>query len=249
MNFALKLSYLGTNYSGWQLQNNVPTIQGEIQKAVEKIFCMPFAVNGCSRTDAGVHALEYVCAFKDAPDFDIKKLPVALNTYLPYDISVLDAVEVPYDFHPRYSVVKKEYIYRIYNSKIRNPFIYGREHIYKHHINEIICNSLANECVGTYDFASFMASGSSITDTVRTIYSFDVFREGNSIVFKVCGNGFLYNMVRIMVGTVIDSFEGKIKIPMKELILAKDRKLAGQTMPACGLYLNKTFYDREYFLV
>ena len=247
MNFALKISYLGTNYSGWQIQNNVPTIQGEIQKAVEKIFCEQLVVHGCSRTDGGVHAKEYICLIKDASDFDANKLPIALNTYLPYDISVSDAVIVPDSFHPRFSTIKKEYVYKIYNSKIRNPFVHGRTHFFKKHLDEALCDKIAKEFIGTYDFCSFMAAGSSITDTVRTIYSFDVFRENDVINFKVCGNGFLYNMVRILVGTIIDIHEGKIRISVKEIIDSKDRKRAGQTMPACGLYLNKTYYEKDYF--
>ena len=247
MNFAIKLSYLGTNYSGWQLQPNVPTIQGAMQNAVKKILCKELTVHGCSRTDAGVHAMEYVCSVFDAPSFDAKKIPLALNTYLPCDISVSSAVSVPEDFHPRFSALKKEYIYKIYNSRIRDPFSVDRAYMYKRPLDEIKCREIASQFVGTFDFASFMAAGSTVTDTVRTIYSFDAWREGNEVFFKVCGDGFLYNMVRIMVGTIINSCEGKITQSIGDIISAKDRTLAGQTMPACGLYLNKVFYDNNYF--
>ena len=247
MNFALKLSYKGTNYSGWQIQNNVPTIQGEIQKAVNRVFCEDYTVNGCSRTDAGVHALEYVCALHNVKEFNVEKLPLALNTYLPDDISVIDAAIVSDDFHPRFSALGKEYVYVVYNSKHGNPFSNDVSYRYKRPLNEVLCNEFASEFVGTFDFTSFMAAGSTITDAVRTIYSFEVYRKGNYVFFKVSGNGFLYNMVRIMVGTIINSFEGKINLPIKEIILAKDRKIAGQTMPANGLFLNKVFYETNVF--
>jgi tRNA pseudouridine38-40 synthase len=247
MNYAIKLTYSGTNYCGWQIQNNVPTIQGAMETAVKKLFCRDFTVHGCSRTDAGVHALEYVCMIKEAPDFDPSKLPYALNTYLPENIAVLDATCVPESFHPRFSALKKEYIYKIYSSRIRNPFMNNKAYMYKRPLDEIKCNEIAKEFVGTYDFCAFMASGSAITDTVRTIYSFDVYSEGGIIFFKVCGDGFLYNMVRIMVGTILNSFEGKLKLPIKDIILSKNRTLAGQTMPAYALYLNKVFYEKDLF--
>lgn len=247
MNFALKISYSGINYCGWQIQNNVPTIQNEIQKAVSKIFNGEYSVCGCSRTDAGVHALEYVCMVKDAPEFDYKKLPLAMNTYLPNDIAVIDSSMVEDWFHPRFSAIKKEYIYKIYSSRIRNPFLNDRAYMYKRPFDVIKCNEIANQFVGEYDFSSFMASGSVITDTVRKIFSFDVYREGDLFIFKVCGNGFLYNMVRIMVGTVLNSYEGKIPLSISEIIQAKDRTKAGQTMPPYGLYLNKVFYEKDVF--
>lgn len=248
MNFAIKLSYLGTAYSGWQIQNNVPTVQEAVSKAIEKVFCKEYTVYGCSRTDAGVHALGYVCMIKNVPHFDVKKIPFALNTYLPCDISVLDAVEVDDLFHPQFNALKKEYIYKIYVSKIRNPFLNERAYMYKRCFDEIECNKLASQFVGTFDFASFMASGSTITDTVRTIYSFNVSREDENVTFKVCGNGFLYNMVRIMVGTVLNSYEGKLKMPINDIILSKNRTNAGQTMPPYGLYLNKVYYENDLFL-
>lgn len=247
MNIAIKLMYSGTKYCGWQIQNNVPTIQDEVQKAIKTVFCKEFSILGCSRTDAGVHALEYVCMIKDAPVFDVNKLPLALNTYLDDDISVIDAVEVPDTFHPRISAIKKEYVYKIYNSKIRNPFLNNRAYMYKRPIDDIKCNELAKEFVGKHDFASFMASGSTITDTVRTIFYFDVYRDEDNVIFKVCGDGFLYNMVRIMVGTVIGSSEGKLKHSISEIIDLKDRRYAGQTMAADGLYLNKVFYEEDIF--
>ncbi len=247
MNIAIKISFKGSNYSGWQLQNNVPTIQGEMQKAVKKIFCKEYTVHGCSRTDAGVHAIEYVCAVKDVPFFPVEKLPIALNTYLPNDISVLDAVSVNDDFHPRFSATGKEYIYKVFNSRIRDPFSIDNSYMYKKPLDENECQKYASMCVGKFDFASFMASGSTVTDTVRTVYSFDVWREGKFVYFKIHGDGFLYNMVRIMVGTVINAYEGKIKIPVKDVIFSKNRTLAGQTMPPHGLHLNKVFYCNDFF--
>ncbi len=243
MNYAIKLSYSGTNFSGWQIQNNVPTIQGAVEKAVKKLFGNDFTVYGCSRTDAGVHALEYVCMIKLAPDFDPTRMPLALNTYLPEDIAVLDVAVVDDSFHPRFCALKKEYIYKVYSSRIRDPFLNNRAYMYKRPLDEIKCNELAKEFVGTFDFSSFMASGSSITDTVRTIYSFDVYSEGNTIVFKVCGNGFLYNMVRIIVGTLIEVAFGRFSpYDIKNIIESRDRTKAGMTAPPEGLYLNRVTY-------
>ncbi len=242
-NLRLWLTYNGTAYHGWQIQDNADTVQGQLESAIEQIFCERISVNGCSRTDAGVHANEFCCNFRTEKAFTCEIVVRALNAKLPLDIVVLRCEEVPLDFHARFDTKSKEYIYKIWNSDVRNPFLLDTVFQYKYKLDEAKLDKAAKDFVGTYDFSAFCASGSSVQDTVRTIKSASVTRDGDMVVFRVEGDGFLYNMVRIMVGTLIYINEGKIgENEIKNIILSGDRKRAGKTVSPEGLYLNKVNY-------
>ncbi|MBO4445726.1 MAG: tRNA pseudouridine(38-40) synthase TruA [Clostridia bacterium] len=242
----LKLKYIGTAYHGWQVQENAVSVQQTLQDAVEAIFGERLDVTGCSRTDAGVHANMYCCTIRTDSDIDCFRLMGALNAKLPDDISVFACEDVPEDFHPRYSATAKQYIYRINNAKAPDPFLEGRALHYKTPIDEVKLNKAAQAFVGTHDFTGFCGAKSDIEDCTRTVYEASVTRDGDVVTFSVTGDGFLYNMVRIMVGTLLFVNEGKIDADdIPRIIENKDRKAAGKTAPACGLYLNKVFYGGE----
>ena len=240
------IAYLGVNYSGWQVQNNAVTVQQCLQDGVEALFGVRYNVTGCSRTDSGVHANSFCCSVSLGTDFcsiPAYKLPIALNRYLPEDISVLSAQYVSDDFHPRYDVKYKEYEYIIWNSPIRNVFLSNRAYCYPKRLDERLMNAAAKHFVGRYDFSAFMSAGSSVTDTVREIKYFEVRRYSDTVYFNVAADGFLYNMVRILVGTLVEISDGKISPDdIQHIIESKDRKNAGFTAPPQGLYLNKIFY-------
>lgn len=241
-NYALKLRFKGTAYCGWQVQKNAVSVQAVVQDAIECIFGSRLGVSGCSRTDSGVHANEYVCHIKNAPEFDTIRLPLALNTHLPGDISVIAAKEVDENFHARYYAKGKEYIYYIWNSPTRNPFCNETALHYPKPIDIKRAAVIADDFSGQQDFASFMAAHSKIKDTVRNVWYFKTERDGDMVKFIIAADGFLYNMVRIMCGTLLQALNGRIKEPISAVIAAKDRSKAGPTLPAHGLFLNKIFY-------
>lgn len=242
-NLRLWLTYNGTAYHGWQVQENADTVQGQLETAIEQIFGKKISVNGCSRTDAGVHANEFCCNFRTEKTLSCETVVRALNAKLPYDIVIKKCEEVPFEFHARFDTKSKEYIYKIWNSELRNPFLLDTVFQYKYKLDEGKLDKAAKDFIGTYDFKAFCASGSSVQDTVRTIKNASVTREGEMVIFKVEGDGFLYNMVRIMVGTLIYINEGKIKEnDIKNIILSGDRTKAGKTVSPEGLYLNKVNY-------
>ena len=245
MNIKLIISYLGTNYCGWQVQKNAVSIQEKIQDAVQSVFGNRYNVKGCSRTDRGVHANHFCCCVYTDGKISIQseKIPLALNRFLPDDISVTNAEYVSDLFHPRYDVKYKEYEYVIWNSAEKNPFLFDRAYHYPKKLDDTVMNDAAKLFIGKHDFSSFMASGSGIIDAVREIYYFDVKRIDGKIIINVAADGFLYNMVRILVGTLIEVSEGKIKKDdIKNIIYSKNRKNAGFTAPPQGLYLNKVVY-------
>ena len=246
MKYLFTLSYLGTAYCGWQVQPNGPTVQAAVQRAAEQIFRSDCAVTGCSRTDSGVHANQFCCTIapkEQSVHIPTDRLPVVFNLVLPEDISVLRVRTVSETFHPRYSVISKEYEYLILNSEIRNPFWNGRAWRYPHPLDENLLQKAAQYFIGTHDFAGFMSATSNVENTVRTIYRFDVFREDDLIRIRVTGNGFLYHMVRILCGTLIAVAERKFNSDdLAEILESKDRTRAGPTLPSCGLYLNQVNY-------
>lgn len=247
-NILLSLSFDGTNYCGWQIQPNGDTVQQRIQDACSLITGENVTVTGCSRTDSGVHANNFCCTFRTVKEMSCEKMIYALNGNLPDDIAIKSCREVPESFHPRYDCTKKEYIYRIWNSRIKNPFEYTHSLQYKRQLDAELLNEAAKKFIGTHDFKGFCSAGSSVQSTVRTIYDASVTRYGDMVVFTVCGNGFLYNMVRIMVGTLLMIAEGKTdKNDFEEIILSGDREKAGITVPAKGLFLNKVYYGGEFF--
>ena len=242
-NVKLLLYYDGTDYHGWQMQENAITVQECLTKAAEKIFAQEISVNGCSRTDSGVHANMFCANFRFEGERSEEKIILGLNSQLPEDIRVFDCEYVNDDFHARFDCKGKEYIYKIWNSNIGNPFMNRYSLFYPYSIDEKLMNAQAKDFIGTYDFSAFCASGSVVKDTVRTITDCSVKREGNLVTFSVTGDGFLYNMVRIMVGTLLYINSGKIpENTIKDIILSGDRKRAGITARPEGLYLNKVFY-------
>lgn len=250
MNYLLTVAFDGKNFCGWQFQPEKRTVQAVITEASNKLFKCKCAVTGCSRTDSGVHALGFRCTVKpengDAV-ISADKLPLAYSSLLPEDISVLAAETVSDDFHPRYATITKEYEYRVLNSKIPDPFSVGRVFRYPAPIGEegIERMRVAAEYIcGTHDFTAFMASGSKITDAVRTVKFCRVERVGNVIYINVAADGFLYNMVRIIVGTLLDVGRGELAPErVGEIISSRNRRLAGSTAPACGLYLKNVMYN------
>lgn len=242
-NLLLTIKYDGSNYHGWQVQNNAVTVQEILQNAIEKVFLKRLDVVGCSRTDAGVHANMYCVSFKTDMDITDDGVVLALNSNLPDDIAVISCKEVSEDFHPRYDCKSKEYVYKIYNGKIRNPFYAKYAYHYKYPLNAEYLDKEAKSFIGTFDYCGFCSAKSDVADTVRTVKTFDVWRQGDMVYFKVEADGFLYNMVRIMVGTLLFSAQGKIpQGGITEVIKSKDRKKAGKTAPPQGLYLNKINY-------
>lgn len=252
MKLFLTLSYLGTNFCGYQIQKDKRTVQGELNSACRSLFGFDCDITGCSRTDSGVHANTF-CATVTRhqenclqTDIDLTKLPLAINAHLPDDISVYKAEWKNEDFHPRYDVKYKEYIYRIYNRQAGDPFESNRAWHYPRVLDSDgvkRMNIAAQSFIGKHDFTSFMAHGSSVSTTVRNVAYADVKKEGDVITFRVAADGFLYNMVRIMTGTLVSVGERRIDpSDIEKIILAKDRSLAGMTAPATGLYLNKVIY-------
>ena len=247
MKYFAKIKYLGTEFHGFQVQPRLRTVQGELCRALEELFSAPVKVTGCSRTDSGVHANEFAltveCAEATVPP---EKLPVAVARFLPNDLSLFYATAADEEFHPRYSVKSKEYLYRIKNSPVYDPFEYGRAWIIYPEITEERLSRMkkaASYIVGMQDFCAFMADGSDVTDTVRTVFSLDIEKNGCDLEIKISADGFLYKMVRIIVGTLIEVAYGRISpdsIP--EIIKSKKRETAGPTAPPEGLYLNKVFY-------
>ncbi len=247
MKHLLVLSYLGTNYCGFQVQPNGETVQGALGRAAEKIFASPCLVTGCSRTDSGVHANEYLAVIEENGSSRIpdSAVPRAMNTYLASDISVQKSIRVSDDFSIRRKVIGKEYVYLIWNGETRNPFLSDRALYYFRKPNIDKMKKAASLFVGKHDFRAFMASGSDIADTVRTITDLRVECEGSLIKIYVSADGFLYNMVRIIVGTLLEVSEGRILLEdLPSIIDGGERGNAGRTAPPEGLYLNRVFLEK-----
>lgn len=241
-NIKITIQYNGKNYCGWQKQNNSPGIQGTIEKAIFDITREEVKITGSGRTDAGVHALGQVANFKINSQIPVDRIPNALNAKLPKDISIVKAEEVDEDFHSRYSAKKKTYRYQIYNSLYRSPIYADISYPVKYDLDIDKMKKEAKSLIGTYDFKGFMSSGSSVIDTVRTIYNIEVSKSEDLIIIEIEGNGFLYNMVRIIAGTLVDIGRGRITENMSTIIKSKSRSMAGHTAPAHGLFLKKVDY-------
>ncbi|HEX3025832.1 MAG TPA: tRNA pseudouridine(38-40) synthase TruA [Clostridia bacterium] len=242
-NILVFITFNGARYHGWQVQKNAVTVQQTVQDALEKILKTRPGIVGCSRTDAGVHAYEYAFQFRTQSTIPCISLVKALNVTLPHDIAAFRCREVNEDFHARYSVVYKEYIYQIYNSKTRNPFFEGRALFVPRELDCAAMADAAARFLGRHDFTSFCAAGGSVLDKVRNIMLFDVAREGSLVTIRIRADGFLYNMVRILAGTLLDVSDGKIGAgDIKAILASGDRNKAGPTLPAHGLYLNQVCY-------
>jgi len=243
-NIAITLTYIGTRYHGWQVQRSEISVGQTVEEAVASVVGHPTHVVGCGRTDAGVHARRYVANFHTTSTIPAERIPYALNTHLPEDIAVLDAREVHEDFNAILSCEKKEYTYYVYNARIRDPYYVNRAWWYPKRLDENVLQRAASAFVGTHDFAAVRSVGTETKTTVRTVHYFNVDRDGDMLRFRVCANGFLYNMARTMVGTAIYAAEGKIAPEeIGALLDAGDRTAAGPTAPAGGLYMTHLWYD------
>ena len=243
-NIALQLMYVGTAYHGWQIQKNAVSVEETLEKALGRIVEHPVKCTGAGRTDAGVHARTYIANFHTTSTIPCDRLPLAVNTRLPDDIVVTRAVEVSDAFNAIGSCRRKEYTYRIYNTRIRNAFFVDRAWFYPKKLDELVMQRAADRFVGTHDFAAVKSVGTDVKSTVRTVYYFDIERQGDIIDCRVCANGFLYNMVRAMVGTVIYAAEGKFPPEaVSDILEGRCRTDAGPTAPPGGLYMTKLWYD------
>lgn len=236
----LVVAYDGTNYHGWQVQKKGITIESELNRCLSELLQEPIEVIGASRTDAGVHALGNVAVFDTESRMPAEKISYALNQRLPEDIRIQKSEEVAPDWHPRYCDSRKTYEYRIYRGEFPMPvkrlyalFTYRSLDVTK-------MQEAAQYFVGEHDFKSFCQVHAQVDSTVRTVYEMKVYEEGTDVVIRVTGGGFLYNMVRIMAGTLLEVGQGK-RVPeeIAEIIEAKDREVAGPTAPAHGLTLIK----------
>lgn len=245
-NLKVMTAYRGTNYHGFQRQSNAVTVQEVLEKAVSKVLNEPVTITGCSRTDTGVHASSF--CFNVKTNSNIRNIGFCrgVNGELPDDISILSCEDAPPDFHARYDCKGKEYIYKMHCREAKDPFSADLALHYRRRFNIEAARSAAEYLVGTHDFASFCADSTNVSTTVRTIYSLEIENSGDSVIMLVKGNGFLYNMIRIIAGTLIDVSEGKIAPgDMPGILAARDRLKAGRTAPAHGLYLNRVFYSEE----
>ena len=244
-NLLLTLSYCGKNLHGWQIQDNALTVQEVFQDALYQIIHERPDIKGCSRTDCGVHANMYCVSMKIEHPITEDHLMMAMNRYLPDDVAVTQVRRVEDDFHARYSCKGKEYVYKVWNSRVRNPFLHDLALHYRYEMDVEKLNQEAQAFVGAHDFTSFCTLDKREKgDFTRTVKYFTVQREGDLVTFTVAADGFLYNMVRIMVGTLLAMNNGRIPFgTLSDIIKAENRKAAGPTAPACGLYLNKVFYD------
>ena len=243
-NIALKLMYTGTASHGWQVQQNAVSVAETLEKALSTVVCHPVKCTGAGRTDAGVHAETYVANFRTTSAIPCDRLPLAVNTRLPKDIVVVKATQVPMAFNAIGSCLRKEYTYRIYNSRLGNPFYVDRAWFYPRHLDEGIMQQAASQFVGKHDFRAVRSVGTETRTTVRTVHYFDISRREELIQCRVCADGFLYNMVRAMVGTIVYAAEGKLSPEDIPAILdSGNRTLAGPTVPPGGLYMTRLWYE------
>jgi len=243
-NIKLTIEYDGTNYHGWQIQKNANTVQETIEKAISKLLDSHVGIVGCSRTDVGVHAYGQIAHFLTNSSIPGDKFSYAINNLLPDDIVIKKSEEVSVDFHSRYSSKGKKYRYLIYNNAHSSAIMRNRAYHVRPQLDFEAMQKASQYFSGRHDFSAFQATGGQVRSAIREIYSMDVFKkEDNLIGIEVSGNGFLYNMVRIIAGTLIYVGMGKIaasEIP--QIIDSLDRTRAGKTAPAKGLYLMEIYY-------
>lgn len=243
-NIKLTIEYDGTGYHGWQIQKNAVTVQETIEKALSKLLGDQIGIIGCSRTDVGVHAYGQVAHFFTRLNIPGDKFSYAINNLLPEDIVISKSEEVSENFHSRYSSTGKKYRYLIYNAAHHSAIMRNKACHVRPELNLDDMQAAAQYFIGQHDFEAFQATGGQVRSTIREIYNMDVYKNENGLIsIDVSGNGFLYNMVRIMAGTLI--YVGMGKIPanqIPEIIESRDRTKAGKTAPAQGLYLMEIYY-------
>ena len=239
----LTIEYDGTNYCGWQKQPDQKTIQGEIEESIYKSIGERVELFGSGRTDAGVHALSQTAHFDLNVQVPISKLAYIINNALPDDIVIKKAEEVDSDFHARFSLKKKIYLYKIYNNPEKNAFLSKTSAWVREELDISKMKEGAALLVGEHDFKGLCSSKTCTLNFIRTIYEINIFRQEDFVYVEVVGNGFLYNMVRIIVGTLVDFALDKISLKdIKIAVEEGERSKAGHTMPPNGLYLKETIY-------
>jgi len=245
-NIKLNIAYDGTNYHGWQTQLNGPTIQETIEKAISIVMKQKVNLAGSGRTDSGVHAFDQVANFTADTKIPENKIKIALNANLPTDIRIIDSVDVPLDFNSRFDAHDKTYMYQIYNDRVWSPFYSRYSCFVPATLDFDIMERASGSLIGTHDFRGFMASNSDVKTTVRTVYEAKLVKEDKLIKLYINGSGFLYNMVRIIVGSLIDIGKGIKNVDCIERALEeKDRKLLGKTAEPQGLFLMKVNYRQQ----
>ena len=244
--WLLTLRYDGSRFHGWQVQPNGITVQETMQDAIERITGVRSPLTGCSRTDAGVHALRFYCT-TDAPTrLTPEQFGKALGAVLPSDVAVLAVTPVADDFHPRYSAHGKRYVYHIHNGVSRDPFWERYSWHIRAPLDEQRLNATAALFLGTHDFSAFCAAGSSVQDKVRTVSRSEVVRQGDHLTYTVEADGFLYNMVRIFVGTLMDEHNGKLTSDdIRRALESGARQSVGVTAPPQGLFLEEVWYETQ----
>lgn len=259
MKLLVKIMYDGSHYCGFQVQPGKVTVQKVLCDAFEQLYGFKCKVSGCSRTDSGVHAKGFCASIYPYSEKIAKgewstipagKVHRAINVILPDDISVYEAAYVDDDFNVRYDVDRKEYIYKIWDHPWRNPFLFGYSYEFNRSLDEekmALMQEAAELFLGTHDFKGFMSVGSKVESTIRTVKTVKIYRDyDDTVCFAVSADGFLYNMVRIMAGTLIAVAVGRLTLDdVKEALLTGKRKKAGFTAPPEGLYLNKVYYTKE----
>ncbi|MDC7126243.1 MAG: tRNA pseudouridine(38-40) synthase TruA [Spirochaetales bacterium] len=245
-NIRLKIAYDGTDFCGWQIQNNARSVQGEIEEALKKIEGCGYRLTGSGRTDSGVHANGQIANFYTENNMPAEKFVPALNSLLTNDISIIDSMEVPENFHSRYDAKKRVYRYYIKNTGTKKPSDGRFCWTVKRKPDLANLNKIASVLTGVHDFTTFAAAGDQSESKVREIFSAVFYYEGPFIVFKIVGNAFLWRMVRSLTGTIIelDAYGGR-RADLIKILNSKDRTLAGTTAPPNGLFLDRVIYDER----
>lgn len=244
MRIKCTIAYDGTGFAGYQVQPNKRTVQGDIEAALAKLHKgQSVKVSASGRTDAGVHAKGQVIHFDTSLNLPEDKWVIALNSHLSNDVAILQAERTSNDFHARFDATGKEYRYFIHQSKQRDPFLRHYAYQYRFPINVNLMEKAASALIGTHDFTSFCSAKTEVEDKIRTLETIEFFEENGLLVIRFVGNGFLYNMVRILVGTLLEVGQGERESSsFKEILEKRDRQYAGKTAPGHGLYLWKVFY-------
>lgn len=246
MRYAITIEYMGANYSGWQRQDGIPTVQETLENKLSEFFQEKITIFASGRTDKGVHALGQVAHFDTAKERNERSIRLGINTLLPEDVRVISCKKVADSFHAQYSALRKTYIYKLYISENISP---TRRHTHAQVKPKVDVNQMKEACkllLGDHDFDGFSSTHKEVKTTNRTIYKAEIAQNGDELTFTIEGSGFLYNMVRVIVGTLV--FIGKGKRPLEvinDIFEKKDRTLGGKTFPAEGLYLKDVYYGKE----
>lgn len=244
MNIAIILSYDGTAYHGWQTQKNAVTVQQTVTDALRTVLGQDVSVSGAGRTDAGVHARRYVANFHADCSIPMDRLPLAVNSRLPMDIAVSGAAVVPDSFDARFSCTRKEYTYLIYPGRLRDPFAVGRSYFYPYPLDVEAMQRAAQHFIGRQDFAAVRSMGTPVKSTVREIFTCEADTAGPFVRIRVSADGFLYNMVRAISGTLLYAGQGRFPPDeIRRILDSGDREQAGPTLPPQGLYMSRLWYD------